>query len=501
MTIGLRSDEQFAHIVARNSVAGLAGQFATKLLSFGFSVLIVRHLGAEAFGQYAAVLSFGAVFVFLADLGLNLYAVREVARSREEGQRVAQIDTLYSDVFALRLLLTLVATSVTLLAAGLTGRPPIMVGAIALSSLGLLMYSLQGPCEAVLFGFERAYLVARAKVLAQFVFVVTGAIALFLGYGYYGLIVANLLGIALMTINCWQAVMRLGIRHRRSMALRWPRLLRASMPFGMIGLMLGLSYKFDTILLNVFRGDVETGYYSAGYNLVFSVVLLSNVLNTSLYPSLVRQAASAPERLASTCASALRYLMLVALPVAVGGCLMAERLVLFLYTGEYLPTSSVLRIVIWVVPLMFTSEFLQYVALVRGQERLVARSVAVSTGMNVILNLLLIPHFGILAAAAVTVVTELVLVVQYAWIQRALVQQVDWSRVVWRPLLAALLMGSLAYALNDVPLLVVLPVAVLVFVGLALLLGLVTRGEFDSLRAVTVSSAASASRRAPVEPC
>jgi O-antigen/teichoic acid export membrane protein len=494
MSIGSRPGEQFSRVVARNSVVGLAGQLTTKLLSFSFSVLIVRHLGADAYGQYAAVLSFGTVFVFLADLGLNLYAVRQVARFREQDHGNAQVDALYSDLIALRFLLTLLAISITLFAAWLTGRPSIMVGAIALSGLGLVMYSLQGPCEAVLFGFERADLVARAKVLAQLAFVLAGAAALLLGYGYYGLIVANLLGVVLMTASCWQAVSRLGVRQRAMMPRRWLTLLGASLPFGMIGLMLGLSYRFDTVLLNVARGDVETGYYNAAYNLVFSAALLSSVLNTALYPSLARQAASAPDRLGSICAGALRYLMLLALPIAVGGCLLADRVVPFLYTSEYLPASSVLRIVIWVVPLMFASEFLQYVALVRGQERAVARSLALSTGLNVVLNLGFVPRYGAHAAALVTVLTEVVLVGQYALIQRPLLREVAWGRVLWRPLGAALLMGGLASELNELPLFVVIPLAAVTYVGLALPLGMVTRAEAYSLRSLAVSSASLASR-------
>ena len=75
--------QQFSRIVARNSAFGMAAQLTIKVLSFGFTVLIVRQLGAADFGQYAAVLAFGGLFVFVADLGLSPYAVREVARWRD----------------------------------------------------------------------------------------------------------------------------------------------------------------------------------------------------------------------------------------------------------------------------------------------------------------------------------------------------------------------------------------------------------------------------------
>jgi len=73
---------RLATTVLRNSIFGMASQIAIKILSFTFAILITRNPGATDFGQYAAVLGFGSVFLFIADLGLSPYTVREVARRR-----------------------------------------------------------------------------------------------------------------------------------------------------------------------------------------------------------------------------------------------------------------------------------------------------------------------------------------------------------------------------------------------------------------------------------
>jgi O-antigen/teichoic acid export membrane protein len=460
----------------------MAAQMAIKLLSFGFSVLIVRNLGAADYGQYAAVLAFGAMFVFLADLGLSPYAVREVARWRDAPDGTERANALFGDVLLLRFLLSVLAALLLIVTAWLTGRPMVMTIAIALGTLGLIMYSVQGSSDAMLAGFERLDLSAGSKVSYQLVFVLVGAAALLLGTGYYGLIGANLLGIAVMTIICWRGARRLGVRASRAIARNWPALLRASIPFGIIGFTLGLSYKFDSVLLNIFRSDAETGYYNAAYNLVFSTVMLSNVINTSLYPSLTRQAASAPHTLPAIYERALRYLLVLALPIAVGAAALADQIVPFLFKAAYQPAVPALQIVIWVVPLMFTSEFLGYVVLIAGDERRAARAVVVSTGFNVGLNLLVVPRYGFLGAAVMTVLTEAVLVGQYVWMQRAQMRRLDWGRVLLRPLLAALLMGGLALALRGLPLLLNIALVGLAYGGLLLLLGVVGRDELQFVR-------------------
>jgi O-antigen/teichoic acid export membrane protein len=474
--------QQFSRVVARNSAFGMAAQLVIKVLSFGFSILIVRNLGAEDYGQYAAVLAFGALFVFIADLGLSPYAVRQVARWRDAPDGLERANALSGNLLMLRFLLALLAATLLIATAWLTDRPPIMIGAIALGTLGLIMYSVHGTSDAMLAGFERLDLSAGAKVLYQIVFVLVGALVLLLGAGYYGLIGANLLGIALMTAACWRGARWLGLRPGRANPAGWPALLRASMPFGVIGFTLGLSYKFDSVLLNIFRGDTETGYYNAAYNLVFATAVLSNVMNTALYPSLTRQAATGPEALPAIYARTLRYLMLLALPIAIGGAALADQIVPFLFKATYLPAVPALQIVICVVPLMYCSEFLGYIVLIRGKERSAARAIVTSTSVNVILNLILVPIFGFVGAAIMTVVTEAILVGQYIWMLRAEMRQLDWGNIVLRPLLAGLVMGGTVLALRFLPLLLNIALGALIYAALLVLLGVVGRDELRFVR-------------------
>jgi len=326
--------------------------------------------------------------------------------------------------------------------AWLTGRPLYMVIAIGLNGLGLFLYAVQGGSEAVLSGFERLDIAATARVINQLVFVLLGALVLFLGWGYFGLVIAGLAGTAVLTVICWNGVRSLGLRPAAPRREDWLRLLKASLPFGIITLALGLSYKFDTVLLTIFRGDVETGYYNAAYNLVFSAVVFSNVINTALYPSLSRHSVHSPQNLPGIYSRTLRYMMAVSLPIAVGVWALADQLVPFLYTAKYLPAVEALKIVIWVVPLMFASEFLGYVVVIANQERVVARSVVISTCINIGANLVLVPRFGFVAAAVMTVLTEAILVGQYAFSLRKQLARTDLKAGLLLPLVSAGVMGG-----------------------------------------------------------
>ena len=386
----------FSRTVVRNSAFGFAAQFATKIASFAFNVLVVRQLGPELFGQYSAINAFGATFIFIADLGLSIYAIRQIAMSRdaaENPESAARLAQFNGNLLALRLVLSVIASVVMLAFATLTGRPTTMLMGLGLVATSWVLYAFQGSYAAILGGFERLDVSSRAQIIYQLLFVALGAIAvLALGMGYVALIAANVISIALLTFLCWRGVRSLNIKIGRPNPAQWPNIIRACIPFGIVTLALGLSYKFDSVLLNLTRSDAETGYYGAAYNLVFyggGVLECAEHVAVSIADSSRGHFAGTNFR-ASTSAH-MRYLLLVSIPIAVAVWALSEQLVPFLFKAQFAPAVDALRILIWVVPFMYVSEFLGYVVLISGNEKKVARSVGISTLINIGFNMCVSP--------------------------------------------------------------------------------------------------------------
>ncbi len=485
---------QLSRIVVRNSLFSAVAQIVIKIISFGFSVLVIRRLGPAEFGQYGAILAIGAVFMVLSDLGLSPYTVREVAKLRNEPDHTAQISDLYGNVLAIRVLLTVLTAFLQIATAWATGETALIILAVAINTIGLLMYSIQGATDAVLQGYERLDITARTKVFQQLLFVALGTGALFLHAGFFGLIGASLCGIVLLMVSCWRGLASLGVRPGKIDPRRWFELLRICFPFGVIGLTLGLSYKFDSILLYHFRGDVENGLYTASYNLVFSAAMLSNIINTSLYPSLSRQASRDPESLNLVYDRILRYLLITGLPIAVGGSILADQIILLIGGEAYRGAIDVFRILILVSPLMFVSEYLGYIVLIQGNEKKAARSVLISTSVNVLANIIFIPRYGMIAAAVITVITEIVLVIQYALMLRSTVH-FNRMQTVIQPLIAVAIMGGLVLLAHQyVPLAVSVLLGGIVYLPALLLFNVIGRDELAFVRNLRSPSSAGAAQ-------
>jgi O-antigen/teichoic acid export membrane protein len=478
--------------IVRNVSFGLAAQLIVKLLSFAFNVFVVRVLGSTAFGQYSTINAYGQLFLFVADLGLSTYAIRLIAQRRgASGGGVPadkSLDDLYANLIALRLLLALLSAAMAIGAAWLTGRADVILLAMSLNAVSLLLYGWQSASAIVLSGLERFDLTARAQVLFQFLVVCAGAIALWFNFGYIGLIVGNIGAVLVFAMICARQVRANGVRAGSAEPRSWRATLLASAPFAVLSLALGLSYKFDTVLIEYFHGASAAGYYNAAYNLIFNCVMFSNILNTTLYPALSRQAASDASALPAAYERALRYLMIVALPLTIGIFMLSDDLIPFLFKAEYSPAAAVLMILIWVVPLQYASEFLGYVILIANRERIVARSVVISSAVNVLANLALVPLFGLRGAALMTVLTELVLVTQYVWLLRDQLRGLDWTRYLLRPLLAALAMGALIWALAPLPWVARALIGGVAYAGLLLASRTIGREEIAFVRALRARS-------------
>jgi O-antigen/teichoic acid export membrane protein len=469
----------FSRIVAKNSIFSLMGQVGIKALSFCFSIFVVRRLGGESYGQYTTVLAYVNIFAIVSDLGLAPYGLREIAKDKEKTSSV------FSNIVALRLILSLLAVVMVTGSAILSGRSPELVWGIFVYSCGLFLYAIQGPLDVLLMAKERLGYSAVFSVVNQLVFVSLGTIVLLKGYGVIGLIVASLSGVLTMASLSYVVVRsRLGGFQWQVDSGLWLPMVKAALPFGVIGFTLGLSYKVDTVLLQYFWGDAVAGWYNVAYNLIFMLTTISHAMNISLYPSMVRQCAIDPSKMVQIYNRALKYMFVLSFPIAAGTTILADKIVLFLYSEEFSTAILPLRTLIWVLPLMFLSELMGNIVVVHDQEHKVARSIAVSTSVNLIMNLIFIPRFGLTAASAITVVTETILVIQYLWMLRRELASIDRVSAFLKPTLAATSMGAVAWILRGWHVMLVVGIAAVVYLVGIVWLGVVGKQEVGFLRSV-----------------
>ena len=468
--------------VARNTAAMLGGQILIKIFAFAFSVFVVRRLGAEDFGRYSAAMAYAYILASFTDMGTSALSVREMARKAEN------IAWMVPDIMILRALLSIVVIGVTTLSAWILGKSSDMVLGIFIASCGMLLYAFQGPLDGVMIAIERLDLSSFFNLLNQVVFIILGTVSLLTGAGYIGLLLSSLAGVLVMGSASNYVVRRpLKMRFERPASRRWRSLLQASFPFGVMGIIVEFTRRFDVVFMSFVLTYAAVGWYNVPYNLVLMMLLLAQSLALSIYPTMVKEYDSGRGSIQDTVQRAMRYLLLLSLPMAVGGTLVADRIIILLYGLNFAAAVPVLQIMIWGLPFLFLSEILGRTSYTMHLEKKAAQIVMINAVITITLDVVLIPRFGVIGAAAVMVISRLIGVIQSSVIIGPAMLYKGNIRPLLRVAGAGALMGGVVWLVQNVhfmaaldpkiALLVTIGVGAIVYGVAALVLGAISPGE------------------------
>ncbi len=442
--------------IARNTIWGISAQFALKGANFLFSVLIVRTLGGEQFGQYWIVLAWTGLFSVIGDLGITQYLTREIAR---DGRRTEE---LFWDTVFLRLVLAILCTAITVGAAiALTNYSSEIIWGMLIFCLTYFFQIIIAPLNSILVGNERIDIASALNVVMQVLWMIFSGLFLVLGLGFDWILIAGVINLPIvLALQIW-FVRRNQLsppRFRLNRALWWS-VIKAGLPFGFTQLALSFAFRVDTIVLSSYVTEYEVGLYNVAYNLVLTLHGLNSSFGQAIMPTLAREHARDPQSILPWYYRSVKLLLFLGLPVAVGGMVTAGHIVGFLYQPEIAPAAVALAILIWDLPFVMYHSFCGQIANSITREGSAARIYITLGIFNLGLNLLLVPRLGIIGAAFATVTTDLLgAALYYLMYRRTFGAGLGLNRLIRIPA-AAGIMGVLAYALRDQHLFLIIPTA------------------------------------------
>lgn len=342
-----------------------------------------------------------AVLIYLArivDGGIDLgIGVREMAAHPEiTVERAPAIITIR---LIAAVILSAVVAAVAML---LLPAPDNMV--LALFSLTLI--PVGASARWILVGMEKTRVVAAARAAGEAVMVLL-VIAFVRGRTdlLYAAI-SQFAGDALAAVILLWWVIRQGIHLR--VAFDWDAvrpLAARSVPLVGSALLGLLIYNSDLIFLRFLRDRESVGLYAVAYALVSFIANMGVAYFLTLLPGLTRTTEDLDDHRA-VYHTATAHVFAVGFPIAVGGALLSTQIINTIFGSGYSESASALRILVWAIPVSLLRDVPVISLLARGREDRILRLTAWAAALSIALNLLLIPPFGLIGAAAATVVTE-----------------------------------------------------------------------------------------------
>jgi O-antigen/teichoic acid export membrane protein len=446
--------------IIRNTAFMFAAQISLRVVNPIFNIFVIRQLGDAQFGEYSVVLTWVTIFSVIGDMGIAQYMTREISRDREAAMH------LFWDVTALRFILALIASLVTIGGAVLLGYSSAFILATALYCAGYFFQAVIMPLAAIIGGYERLDILSVLAVTGQIIYIIAGVITLVLAPNYVWLIAASLINMPIVIVALIWLVRRYKVTPPafKLNPGTWWALIRAGFPFGINQVSLTLAYRFDTLVLNSYVASQVIGWYNASYNFSRSLTTFAAAFSTALVPTLAREHATNPENVHIWYYRSFRLLLFTGLPLAVGGSLLADKLIPFIYGEAFAPASLAFAILVWDTLLLMYTSLAGNIAQAIRKEGTAARIFAAEAVLNLALNLIVIPRYGMVGAAVTTIATELAgTLLFYRFFRREFGAGLNF-RYTMRMVLAAAIMGIVVYVLHDQSMLLVIPVGGIAYI-------------------------------------
>lgn len=385
----------------RHIASNIGTQVALRVLVMPISIVTVsltaRTLDPDGLGVWTAVGAYVGIWGVLTDLGLTTVAMQ---RMSAEPEREAE---WLGALAGMRFLLSVFA--VALCAASVPFF--LSTGHVAAWILTLTIFSTGGSALMSVFNSRlRSGLALSFTVLQSILwlgvtvtFYVTGASVVDFAIAYTCLIAV------VCALQVRAARRHAHIAWRAGRAL-WKPLMKVAVPMGIAGVLITIYYQIDSVLLLQLSSPEEAGFYGAAYRFLAPLLVLPAAVMSSFFPVLSAVNASDPERVRRLVQRAAELMTVISLPALAVGVALSDQIVNALYGDQFARTAEVLPVlIIAYVSICFGSLAGFLAPLLNLQWRLAIYS-GIGAIANIALNVLLIPRYGALGSAWVTVVTE-----------------------------------------------------------------------------------------------
>lgn len=449
---------------------------ALVLLFLAYTQLF-RYLGPFGNGQYQFVLSYVLIFSTIVDFGVQQFITKKIT---EEPERTREyFKTFFKfEIFASGFLLVLL-TVIALLKA----FEPVVIKAIIITGLGMVVNGLCYPYLAVLTAKQDLKKVAIINFLNSLVNVTIIFLAIWLKK--YIIFLASIqLVFGLMDWVLYRIFTRKYlvsppvlslISKSTSPSLPLSKggaggvviilnILKSAWPFALLVGFSAIYNRIDVVIITSMLGFAQTGIYTSAYKFFDLLNFFPASVSHALFPALSGFMAKGKiAEVKITLEKYLRLMVAIALPMAVGGTILSKQLILLVAGQQFIEASRVLSVLIWAIAILFI--YIPVNSLVISQ--LTKKAVAI-TGINVIINIvgniILLPIYGIIASAIMTVVSELIQGVFYFYFVKKNITDFAFWSILWKSTLSACLMGFVLWQIGEINLVIKILIGVIVYI-------------------------------------
>jgi O-antigen/teichoic acid export membrane protein len=237
----------------------------------------------------------------------------------------------------------------------------------------------------------------------------------------------------------------------------------------------------DIVVLSRLSGLEEAGIYGAAFKLYSFWFFLPQCLAGAVFPQFAYSFQNDRAYFDLISEKALRFALVIILPVVGGTVVLADRIILMVFGSEFQAAGDVLRIlVIGLVP--YTSSVMfarRFIATKNQISDLMTNVTALVTAA--ILLFILTPRFGARGAAVSVCIATFVFLLQQLFFMKAPNLKMHVIKPFFAPAVCASIMAACTWLLRSQSLAIVIVISAMIYFGLSIISGSIRLRWFDMI--------------------
>ncbi len=370
------------------------------LLSFFIGIFLVRYLGPEQFGVLAYAVSFALLFASIANFGLENILVRELVKYPEER------NAILGSSFFLRIIGSIAVILTTVIAVNLNGEDSRTALLIYLVSAGtvfqafhVIEFYFQGKVQAKFSASVQSSSAMIASLLRLLLIILSGSVAMF---AVVQALEPILIAIGFVIVFTWQKENILKWRFNKEVAAR---LFRDAWPLILAGLAVSIYIRVGQIFIKNMLSSEQNGYFAAAVRLCEAWYFIPMAISSSLYPAIVNAKQVSEELYRSRMQKLYDLLAFISIAIAIPVTFFSEEIITLLFGVKFLPAAPVLTIYIWAGVGTFLGVASSQYLVTENLTKVSFMRTFIGLILNVVLNLIFIPIWGITGSALATLIS------------------------------------------------------------------------------------------------
>lgn len=386
--------------LALNAVALAAGGVIAQLCFLAVEALVARRLGRADYGVISTVYAISFTALYFVEFGMGNKLLQDGARDPRS------IAYLLGTTFVLKLILAAFVYAVLLVALPAIGYGSQIVDYFAVFFGYAVLFALQESLASVNSARLQMHINAAFQAATPLAVLAFVAIVMLGDVSLAGIAWSYVLACLLVTgVWTWKTFRA---EHPRLDLARTREIVRGSWHYGLSGLLYQMSYRIEVIALSLFGSMVEAGLFAAADRLADIAMKVSVLGSRVVSPVLFRQSRHDRERYVRTCRMVVRGASILG---AAGGLVLASLagpLMIGLFGAAFAQSELALAILAPSIALRFATSGLRLVLTSSDLHTRRVGGLAGGVGAAAVLNLALIPRFGIAGAALARVAGDFV---------------------------------------------------------------------------------------------